>query len=262
MTKKETIMVSMSKAKIEDRKLPKRFYATAAWEAIEGGYVITLDGKRVRTPQQKLLHCASQQLAAEIATEWQAQGQHIDTDTMPLTRLLNITLDRVEADREVLLVDITNYAQTDLLCYRAPMEEHALGLPSLNQKLRVLQLQHFDPILAWAEEVYDARFVCTDGLVPVAQPQASLTKIAAVFAAANSHELAALALITPILGSALLTLALWKGRLDANEALSAAHLDETVHATAWGDDHEVVEKWAAKCRDAKAAALFLASHAN
>lgn len=250
-------MVSMSKAKIENRKLPKRFYATAACEAIEGGYVITLDGKRVRTPQQKLLHCASQQLAIEIAAEWQAQGEYIDTDTMPLTRLLNIALDRVETDREALLAEITNYAQTDLLCYRAPMEAHALGVPSLNQKLRLLQLQHFDPILAWAAETYGIDLMCTDGLIPVAQPDASITKIAAAFSAANAHELAALALITPILGSALLTLALWKGRIDANEALAAAHLDETVHATAWGDDQEVVEKWAAKCRDVKAACAFL-----
>lgn len=255
-------MVSMSKAKIENRPLPKRFYTSAACEAVEGGYVITLDGKRVRTPQQKLLQCASQQLAAAIAAEWQAQGEQIDTDTMPLTRLLNIALDRVEQDRDALLADMTNYAQTDLLCYRAPMEEHALALPSLNQKLRLLQLKHFDPILAWADAAYGLAFMVTDGLIPIAQPQTSIDKIAALFAAANSHELAALSLITPILGSALLTLALWKGRLNAEEALAAAHLDEMVHATAWGDDHEVVEKWAAKCRDVKAAAVFLASHAH
>lgn len=284
-------MVQMSKAKIEKRPLPKRFYATASYEAIEGGYVITLDGKRVRTPQQKLLQCSSQQLAEEIAAEWQAQGEYIDTDTMPLTRLLNIALDRVETDREALLADMVGYAETDLLCYRMPLvfssppegepnpssdlvggacatshppteilQEHFDS--SSRGELRKLQLQHFDPILAWAAETYGINLVCTDGIVPVAQPQASITKIAAAFSAANSHELAALALITPILGSALLTLALWKGRISAEEALAAAHLDETVHATACGDDHEVVEKWAAKCRDVKASALFLASHAH
>lgn len=285
-------MVSMSKAKIENRPLPKRFYTSAAYEVIEDGYVITLDGKRVRTPQQKLLQCSSQQLAAAIAAEWQAQGEQIDTDSMPLTRLLNIALDRVEQDRDALLADITNYAQTDLLCYRAPLVPcsplegepnfhlgnlvggiYAVTTPPTELlkeqfdspsggELRKRQAQHFNPILAWADEAYGLTFLCTDGLVPIAQPQASINKIAALFTAANSHELAALSLITPILGSALLALALWKGRLNADEALSAAHLDETVHATTWGEDPEVVAKWAAKCRDVNAAALFLASCAH
>lgn len=253
-------MVSMSQAKPENRPLPKRFYAAANAEPHEAGFAITLDGKMVRTPAGKLLHCSSQSLAQEIAAEWQAQAEHIDTDTMPLTRLLNIALDRVEHDRDALLLDISNYAETDLLCYRAPMEENALGLPSANQKLRLLQLQHFDPILAWAHETYGLRFVCTDGLLPVAQPATSRAAIEALFAAANHHELAALALMTPILGSALLTLAVWKKRLSAEEALAAAHLDEAVHAEQWGNDHEVVAKWAAKCRDVKAAAVFLTAH--
>ena len=253
-------MVSMSKEKIENRPLPKRFYAAANVAAIEEGFGITLDGKNVRTPQGQLLQCSSQPLALAIAAEWEAQAEHIDTDTMPLTRLLNIALDRVETDREALLADIAGYAQTDLLCYRAPVEENALGLPSANQKLRLLQLQHFDPILAWSDETFGLRFICTDGLTPVAQPAESLREVETLFAAANHYALAALALIAPILGSALLTLALWKGRISAEEALAAAHLDEAVHAMQWGDDHEVVAKWTAKCRDVKAASVFLAAH--
>lgn len=255
-------MVGMSKAKAENRPLPKRFYAAANVAVHEGGFSITLDGKNIRTPQGKLLHTHSSDMAQQIVAEWEAQAQHIDTGTMPLTRLLNIALDRVAIDREALLADVAGYAQTDLLCYRAPMEEHALGLPSANQKLRLLQLQHFDPILAWADETFGLRFICTDGLLPVAQPEATLREAETLFAAANHHELAALALITPILGSALLVLAMWKGRISAEEALAAAHLDEHVHAMQWGDDHEVVAKWAAKCRDVKAAAFFLAAHGS
>ncbi len=282
-------MVIMSKARIENRPLPKRFYAAAKPAPHDDAFVITLDGKHIRTPQQKLLHTKSETLAFAIAAEWDAQIDFIDTDTMPLTRLLNIALDRVALDRERLLADIVGYAETDLLCYRAPHTPcsplegepnpssdlvggaYAAGCPPTESQvqfdspsrgeLRTIQAQHFGPILDWAKAHYGLEFNCTEGLMPVPQPEPSLHKIAALFAAANNHELAALALITPILGSALLTLALWKGRIRAEAALEAAHLDETLHAAVWGNDPDTVAKWAAKCRDVKAAAVFLAAHA-
>ena len=66
-------MITMSKAKHALKPLPKRFYKSVAWDPVDAGFCITLDGKNIRTPQKKLLHCASQQLAEEIAAEWQAQ---------------------------------------------------------------------------------------------------------------------------------------------------------------------------------------------
>ncbi len=252
-------MVGMSKAKAEKKPLPRRFYAAANAVRHDAGFVVQLDGKNVRTPMQQLLHTTSEKLAQQIAAEWGAQKDLIDTDTMPLTRLLNIALDRVEGDRAALLADIANYIETDLLFYRASVTDAALPIASEHAKLRALQLQHFDPVLEWVAHVYAAAFRLTDGLMPVPQPEDSVHKIAALFAAANDHELAALAMLVPILGSALLTLAVWKHFRSIEEALAAAHLDETVQADAWGQDAEVTAKWAGKCRDAKAAAMFLAA---
>lgn len=242
---------------MENRALPKRFYAAADVAACEGDFAITLDGKNVRTPQQKLLRTNSKKLVQQIAEEWNAQAEVIDTDTMPLTRLLNIALDRVEADRSALLADIAGYLETDLLCYRAPLQNDALPIDSPNEQLRALQVQHFDPILDWVKRDYAAAFITTDGLMPVPQPQASIEKMASLFAAANDQELAALAMLVPLLGSALLTLALWQGFVDVEAALTAARLDESVQAEAWGEDTEVAHKWAAKCRDIRACAVFL-----
>lgn len=263
-------MVGMSKAKAENRPLPKRFYAAVEVQQNGGSFVITLDGKMVRTPKGNLLHCASQQLAQQLVAEWEAQVAVIDADVMPLTRLLNIALDRVELDREALLADIVGYAETDLVCYRAPMEPalhdstaYGVGfLPSVDATLRGLQVQHFDPVLVWAASHHGIRMVVTEGLMPVPQPAASVQKIAALFAAANMHELAALALMVPILGSALLVLALWQGKITVEEALVAAWLDESVQAERWGEDAEVRDKWNAKARDVRVAAIFLAAHKN
>lgn len=250
-------MVAMSKAKAEPRALPKRFYAAANAVPDEGGFIIALDGKKVRTPQQQLLRCASQQLAQQIAAEWDAQKEVIDTDTMPLTRLLNIALDRVAADRDALLFDIAQYGETDLLCYRALKGGDALIRDDAAAELFALQQKHFAPVLEWAEEEYGLEFVLTGGVMPVAQPPESLEKLTELYAEASNHELAALAMLVPLLGSALLTLAVWQGEITIEEALIAARLDEAVQQKYWGADAETAAKWDAKCRDARAAAFFL-----
>ncbi len=247
-------MISMSKAKHDPKALPKRFYKDVAFD---DGLVITLDGKQVKTPGKKLLQVKSQEIAAAIVTEWDAQKEVIDPDAMPLTRLAHIALDRVELDREALLQDIANYVETDLLCYRAPVEEGSSPLAADNAVLRQRQDTTFGPILAWIETEYGAPFVVTEGIMAVDQPEDSQRKIAELFAKANHDELAALAMMVPMLGSALLALALWKGNLDAAAALKAARLDEEAQAERWGEDPLAAEAWAAKARDINAAVFYL-----
>ena len=54
----------------------------------EGGHraVITLDGKRAKTPGRHVLAVRSAELAKMMAAEWAAQLENIDSTTMPLTR--------------------------------------------------------------------------------------------------------------------------------------------------------------------------------
>lgn len=250
-------MVGMSKAKMEPKALPRKFYAAAECVPHEEGFALTLDGKLLRTPQQKLLHCASQQFMQQIADEWNAQKDVIDTDAMPLTRLLNIALDRVPPDRDALLADIANYGETDLLFYRAPMGGDALIKDVAAAELGALQRQHFTPVLDWASAQHKMQFTLTEGVMPVTQPEASQQTLNRLFAAASDHELAALAMMVPLLGSALLALAVWKEQITIDNALVAARLDETVQAKHWGEDPETSTKWNAKARDIRAAAFFL-----
>ncbi len=245
---------------MENKALAKRFYQSVALDAVNEGYAITLDGKPIRTPQQKMLHTKHENIAQQIAAEWDAQTEIIITDSMPLTRLLNIALDRATLDRDAWLADIVNYLETDLLCYRAPIADAGLPIDSHSEELRALQVQHFDPILAWAEQHYGAAFIVTEGLMPVPQAVSSVQKIAAQFAAANDYECAALALMVPILGSALLAFAVWQQHITVEEALIACRLDESVQASHWGEDAETTAAWAAKVRDVKAAAFFLLAH--
>lgn len=243
-------MVGMSKAKAEKKPLPKRFYAAVEAQQNAEGFCILLDGKSIKTPTRKMLQVASAELAQQMVEEWASQIDVIDTDTMPLTRLVHIMLDRIEIDRAALRQEIVEYAGTDLLCYRVPMSPET-------EELRRAQDAAFDPVLHWAEAQHGLRFVLTEGLMPVPQPEASLQKISTLFAAAKDGELAALSMLLPILGSALLVLAVWHGHITIEEALIAARLDEAAAEARYGVDLEMAAKWADKCRDARAAAFFL-----
>ena len=240
-------MVSMSQAKMERRALPKRFYKRVALDPVNDGYAITLDGKTIKTPAKQKLIAPTQKLAEAMVAEWEAQVEFIDPDTMPLTRLLNITIDRIEADRESILAELRAYTDTDLLYYRAP-----------DEVLRLRQEEAFGPLLGWYYETHKVTFNLTEGVMPIAQPKASLAKIAALFAAANAATLAPVAMMVPMLGSSLLAVALWHGAVEVEHALKVARLDEDFQAEKWGMDPDTVANWNTKCRDIRAAVLYLA----
>lgn len=75
------------------KELPKRFYKAAAFEAIAGGFAVTLDGKTTKTPSQKPICVPTTGLAEVMVTEWEAQKNHIDPSSMPVVRLVNAATD-------------------------------------------------------------------------------------------------------------------------------------------------------------------------
>jgi len=116
----------------------------------------------------------------------------------------------------------------------------------------------FTPILDWFSAQHGIQFNLTEGVMPITQPEASLAKIAAVFAAANAATLASVAMMVPMLGSSLLAVALWHGAVEVEHALKLARLDEDFQAEKWGMDPDTAANWNAKCRDIRAAVSYLA----
>ena len=74
----------------------KRFYKHATAGETEGGFALLLDGKTAKTPAKKRLVLPTRALAEAIAAEWAAQESEIDPLRMPLTRLANLAIDRVD----------------------------------------------------------------------------------------------------------------------------------------------------------------------
>jgi chaperone required for assembly of F1-ATPase len=190
------------------------------------GYRLLLDGKGVRTPAKRDLRLATRALAAAIAEEWQAQGDHIDPNSMPLTRFANSAIDGVAGRGAEVRADILKYLATDLVCYRA-------AEPSA---LVERQAEVWDPILAWSNAVLGTTLKVGVGVVPVAQPEAAGRALAVWLEALDAFQLTAMHAMTTLLGSAVLALAHALGRLDREAAWAAAHVDEDFQAERWGVD--------------------------
>jgi len=219
----------MSQPGEPSRGLPKRFYTSVSVDAKSpGDYRIRLDGRPVRTPAKAELAVPTAALAEAIAEEWRAQGTHVDPSSMPLTRLANSAIDGVARREAEVRADIAKYAGSDLLCYRAEGPE----------QLQRRQAEVWDPILRWAEQELGARFAIGTGLMPVAQPDAAKAAVARALQDFDGFALAALHVITTLTGSVVLALAHARGRLTAEEAWAAAHVDEDWQISKWGEDAE------------------------
>jgi chaperone required for assembly of F1-ATPase len=185
-------------------------------------------------------------LAQAIAAEWDAQGEAIDPTTMPLTRLANSIIDGVVASPAPVAADIEKYLGSDLLFYRAEGP----------QRLRERQARLWDPVLAWTREALGARFVLAQGVTHAAQPEGAVAAARAAIPA-DPWRLGAAHVITTLTGSALLALALLRGRLTADEAWTVAHVDEDWNMEQWGRDETALARRAARQAEMQAAATVL-----
>jgi chaperone required for assembly of F1-ATPase len=227
--------------------LPRRFYREAAVDEAEDGFRVMLEGRPVRTPARRFLAAPTRALADALTAEWNAQGKSIDPATMPLTRLANSIIDGVANAPEPVAAEIAKYLGSDLLLYRAE------GPQGLLER----QAQHWDPLIAWAREALGARFVLVQGVMHVAQPQGAVTAARAAVPS-DPWRLGAIHVITTLTGSALIALALMRGRLTADQAWEAAHVDEDWNMQQWGRDAIALERRAARRAEMDAAAKVLA----
>jgi chaperone required for assembly of F1-ATPase len=228
--------------------LPKRFYKKAEPVEEEGNFILQLDGKRANTPARNPIAVSGRDLAAALAAEWNAQGEHIDPAAMPVTRLVNSAIDGVASRMAEVRADICAYAGTDALCYRADEPE---GLVAE-------QNRHWDPVIGHVERVLGVRFTLAGGVVHVEQPADTLAAVRTFLGGIDDpFRLAGLHVVTTITGSALIALALMGGVFDSDDLWVAAHVDEDWNIRQWGEDAEAAARRDKRYMDFKAAALAI-----
>jgi len=225
----------------------KRFYKEASVVPEEDGFAVRLDGRPVMTPLRRPLRVPAQALADAIADEWNAQGEKIEPRSMPLTGLANAAIDRVAADPAAFAANLSRYAESDLLCYRA---EGPRPLVERQERL-------WDPLLDWARRRFGAEFEVACGVMHRPQPESGVARVAEAVAARDPFRLAALSPLVTVSGSVLVALALAEGEIGLEDAWSAATLDEAWQAEQWGHDPLAAAAHDARRRDFDSAYRFL-----
>lgn len=225
----------------------KRFFKTVT-ATTEAPFGVRLDDRPVRTPSGKPQVVPTRALAQALAAEWAAQGDQLDLATMALTKAVNTAIDRIEPRRADVVEELSRFAGSDLLCYRATSP----------RELVERQMRAWDPWLAWAKLDLGIELRTATGIVHVEQePEA----IEATRRAVDTFDIFALTALHPaitISGSAVLGLAFGMGRLGADQLLSLSRVDEDYQAERWGEDAEAAAVKANRRADLLLAARMLA----
>lgn len=228
----------------ESEERLKRFWKTVdvtpGPNGEQGGWTILLDGRAPKTPAHAKLTLPTQAAARLVADEWAAQGEFIDPGTMPATRLASTAIDRVSQARELVADEIAAFAGSDLLCYLADAPD----------SLVAEQTREWGPWRDWAARTHGIVLEVAEGIVHRPQDPQAVARARALALALDDFALTGLATATPLLGSAVLALALQQGELDGAAAFDLSRLDEVFQERQWGVDDEAAERTAGRRAEA------------
>ncbi|MFN3990563.1 MAG: ATP12 family chaperone protein [Erythrobacter sp.] len=219
----------------------RRFYKEASVAEVSGGWQVMLDARGMKTVGGRPQIVPSRALAEALAEEWAQQGEKIDPKTLPLRDMADYALDVVAAQPGELAAQLTAYADTDTLCYRADPDE----------PLHARQWEVWEPLVADFEARSGFKLVRVSGIVHRPQDAAVLAALAQRLAGENSFVLAGLEVMTRLTAS-LVTALLALEAADEARALAlwqAACLEEEWQADLWGRDWEAEERRAARKAD-------------
>ena len=224
----------------------KRFYKQVSVAPEGSGWRVLLDGKPIRTPAKAAQVVPSEALAQVMALEWSEQEPEIDPTAFIFRDMADYAIDVVARDPAAAAADLLRYAETDTLCYRAEAGE----------ALHDRQSEVWEPLLRAAEVRWDVHFERVDGILHRPQPEATLTRMAAVLVPLDAFTLGALTTLTTLTASLVIGLAALEPGANGETLWAAANLEEDWQAELWGKDAEALALRARRLAEFSAAMRF------
>ncbi|XP_049868889.1 ATP synthase mitochondrial F1 complex assembly factor 2 [Pectinophora gossypiella] len=203
----------------------KRFYRNTGIVQNENKWEITLDHRRLKTPNGKVFSVPSEQLARAIAAEWDTQIETITQPTMHLTSLCNTAMDNPGKCTPHDIVNfLLEYLPTDTLLFFSDEEV----------ELRALQEKKWTPIIEWFQKRFNVTQEVSRDLQPPAVNIETRAILARHFLSYDFTALNAISFGVEALKSPLLMLACMERRLEPHEAVMLARLEEEYQLARWG----------------------------
>lgn len=209
----------------ESEERIRRFWTAVDVAQDEGGHLVLLDGRAPKTPAHARLILPTEAAARLVADEWAAQGEFVDPAAMPVTRLASTAIDRVSRVREAVADELAAYAGSDVICYLA---DHPTPLVQR-------QAREWTPWRDWAGQL-GIPLEPVEGIGHRPQDPAAIARFRDLALALDDFSLTGLATAVPLLGSAVLGLAVQRGALSGEAAFDLSRLDEAFQETQWGID--------------------------
>ena len=129
-------------------------------------YVILIDGKIYKSAKGNILKIPSAFFAKKVENEWKKIAKEVIRSKLIFTNVLEQINDIDDESTAEFLRVLLEYAETDLLCYRA----------SSPNKLKTVQERKWDPILSIYDREFSIKMASSDSLNYVSQDKESLDK--------------------------------------------------------------------------------------
>ena len=206
----------------------KRFYKEVQVQTCGSGCVIELDYCPILTPGKNKLILPNRRLADSVAAEWARQGEKIQPNTMPFMSFSSTAIDRIQPNPNAVVISITEFTKTDLLCYRADDPKELIDRQNLL----------WQPLVDWCSALVGHSFKVTTGIIPIEQTSELIQAMGSLIQVYDEFFLIILHQLTTISGSIIIALAIVEGYMEIEEGVQAAYLDELFQIERWGEDAE------------------------
>lgn len=202
----------------------KRFYNEVGIEDAEGGYQITVDNKKVKTPAGKLLILPSKALAMAVSVEWNSQRETIKPESMHMTSLSNTVIDNPKTkSHKQQMSHILEFLSSDTICFSANEPEELVNL----------QRKEWQPLIDWFVMNYHVSIKPSNGLF-MSVPDDVIQKLQAHLSPLNAWSLTGIEFAVETLKSFILTMALIDNHLSVEKAVALSRLEVEFQISRWG----------------------------
>ncbi|KAL7739501.1 hypothetical protein ACLKA6_003946 [Drosophila palustris] len=204
---------------------PKRFYKQTNVLCTDAGYEVTLDHRKLKTPNGTLFTVKSEPLAIAVATEFDSQKDHIVRSRMHISALCFTAIDNPNNLTKLDMVNyLLNFLATDTVLFQYDDEK----------ALQELQCNEWDPLIDWFNRRFETNLQKTLSITPPHVTDEDKIKIAKHFQSFSLETLHGYIFAVDTLKSIVLACAVIEQQINVDKAVALARLEEEYQLKFWG----------------------------